>query len=59
MKCQKCNGKFTAKNMRYCQSCAGSMTLEQKIQAQKDYKAKMQKLHYERLHQFDNQEVSK
>lgn len=56
-RCQKCNGRFTESGKRWCLKCSSSMTLEQKIQAQADYKAKQSDIHYKRLHQFDNMEV--
>jgi len=43
MKCQKCNRLFVQKGKRWCASCSSGMTLEQKIQAQRDHKALLEK----------------
>ena len=56
MKCQKCNRLFVEKGMRYCVNCK-SMSLAEKIIAQREYKERMAKRMEQIKNQF-NQEVA-
>ena len=39
--CQYCDKRGAVKGLRYCELCRNSLTLEQKIQAQRDFKERI------------------